>query len=83
MSEAHDALICIGEKRFVEDKNRFKYSNQHYIKTTQEINKLYEDIPEALENNYNFPLDLILNKNLNQFYHLYRIEKIYQLKVSL
>ncbi len=56
MSEAHDALICIGEKRFVEDKNRFKYSNQHYIKTTQEINKLYEDIPEALENNYNFPL---------------------------
>ena len=56
MSEAHDALICIGEKRSVEDKNRFKYSNQHYIKTTQEINKLYEDIPEALENNYNFPL---------------------------
>ncbi len=56
MSEAHDALICIGEKRFVEDKNRFKYSDQHYIKTTQEINKLYEDIPEALENNYNFPL---------------------------
>ena len=84
MSEAHDALICIGEKKFVEDKNRFKYSNQHYIKTTQEINKLYEDIPEALENNYNFPLRFNFKpKNLNQFYHLYRIEKIYQLKVSL
>ena len=32
MVEAHDALICIGEKTFVDDKNRFKYSNQHYIK---------------------------------------------------
>ena len=32
MSEAHDALICIGEKNFIDDKNRFKYSDQHYFK---------------------------------------------------
>ena len=31
MYEAHDALVCIGEKNFVDDKNRFKYSNQHYF----------------------------------------------------
>ena len=55
MYEAHDALICIGEKKFIEDKNRKKFSNQHYLKNTAEIQKLYEDIPEALENNYNFP----------------------------
>ena len=30
MYEAHDALKCIGEKNFIEDKNRFKYSNQSY-----------------------------------------------------
>ncbi len=56
MAEAHDALICIGEKNFIDDKNRFRYSNQHYLKKSDEIKKLYQDIPEALENNFNFPL---------------------------
>ena len=56
MYEAHDALVCIGEKNFVDDKNRFRYSNQHYLKSQEEIEKLYSDIPEALENNYNFHL---------------------------
>ena len=55
-SEAHDALICIGQKQFVDDKNRFRYSDQHYLKKTDDIKKLYKDIPEALENNFNFPL---------------------------
>jgi len=56
MYEAHDALVCIGEKKFIEDKNRFRYSNHHYFKSQQELEKLYSDIPEALENNYNFHL---------------------------
>ena len=56
MYEAHDALICIGEKNFIDDKNRFKYSNQHYLKKEEELLKLYSDIPESLENNYNFHL---------------------------
>ncbi len=56
MAEAHDALICIGEKQFIDDKNRFRYNNQHFLKNNEEILKLYKDIPEALKNNYNFPL---------------------------
>jgi len=56
MYEAHDALMCIGEKNYIDDKNRFKYSDQHYFKNDAEILKLYADIPEALENNYNFHL---------------------------
>jgi len=56
MYEAHDALVCIGEKNFIDDKNRFRYNNQHYLKSQHEIEKLYSDIPEALENNYNFHL---------------------------
>ena len=56
MAEAHDALICIGEKRFIDDQNRFRFSDQHYFKTSEELKKIYQDIPEALENNYNFPL---------------------------
>ena len=56
MAEAHDALICIGDKKFIDDQNRFRYSKEHYIKTQEKIKKIYGDIPEALENNYNFPL---------------------------
>ncbi len=56
MYEAHDALRCIGEKNFVDDNNRHKLSDQHYLKKQEEIIKLYQDIPEALENNYNFHL---------------------------
>ena len=55
MHEAHDALVCIGEKNFVENINRFKYSNQHFLKKNEDLVQLFNDIPEALENNYNFP----------------------------
>ena len=56
MFEAHDALVCIGSKSFIDDANRIKFSNQHYLKNNDNLNKLFADIPEALENNYNFPL---------------------------
>ena len=56
MHEAHDALICIGNKTYVNDKSRIKFSNQHYFKTNLEMTELFDDLPEALENNYNFPL---------------------------
>ena len=56
MSEAHDALMCIGKKQFIDDQNRLRLSNQHYIKQIEEIKTLYKDIPEAIENNNNFPL---------------------------
>jgi DNA polymerase III subunit alpha len=55
MYEAHDALICIGEKNFISETNRVKYNDQHYFKNNEELVELFKDIPEALENNYNFP----------------------------
>jgi DNA polymerase-3 subunit alpha len=55
MHEAHDALTCIGSKSYVNDKNRIKYSDQHYFKSNEEMSKLFSDLPEALENNYNLP----------------------------
>ena len=70
MYEAHDALRCIGEKNFIDDKNRFKLANQHYLKKDKDLAELYKDIPEALENNYNFHLRFNFKpKNLNLFYH--------------
>ena len=55
MHEAHDALICIKNKTYVNEKNRIRLSNHHYLKNDIEMSELFADIPEALENNYNFP----------------------------
>ena len=53
MHEAHDALMCIGNKTHVNDQNRKKLSDQHYLKNDIELKELFFDLPEALENNYN------------------------------
>ena len=55
MAEAHDALICVGEKSFVDDKNRKKFRYNHFLRNSRDLKDLFKDIPEALENNYNFP----------------------------
>ena len=56
MHEAHDALICIKEKTYINEKNRIRYTNHHHFKNDSEMTNLFSDLPEALENNYNFPL---------------------------
>jgi DNA polymerase III subunit alpha len=55
MHEAHDALMCIGSKSYINDTNRIKYTNQHYFKSHEEMAELFSDLPEALENNFNLP----------------------------
>ena len=43
MYEAHDALLCIGEKTYVDEKNRKKFNDQHYIKSSSdELEKIYK-----------------------------------------
>ena len=60
MFEAHDALICIGEKKFVDDKNRLKYSNQHYLKKQSNLN--YSKVLFLLSNfiNNKYPICNVL-----------------------
>ncbi|MDC3055247.1 DNA polymerase III subunit alpha [Candidatus Pelagibacter sp.] len=55
MFDAHDALMCIGQKTYVNDSNRIKLTNQHYFKSSDEMIELFKDLPEALENNFNLP----------------------------
>ena len=51
MHEAHDALICIKDKTYINEKNRLRLSDQHYLKNNSEMSELFSDLPEALENN--------------------------------
>ena len=56
MHEAHDAYLCVGQKTYVNSKDRKKYTDAHYLKTSEEMHKLFYDLPEALKNNINFPM---------------------------
>ncbi len=55
MHEAHDALMCIGQKTYINDQKRLKLTNNHYLKSSEEMDEIFKDLPEALENNYNLP----------------------------
>jgi DNA polymerase III subunit alpha len=49
--EAHDILFCLGMGKDRDDPNRMRYEpRQFYIKSTDEMYKLFKDCPEALEN---------------------------------
>jgi len=66
MHEAHDAYLCVGEKTYVNEKNRRKYSKEHYLKSSDEMKILFSDLPSALENNYNFPYRISFKPHKSQ-----------------
>ena len=48
---AHDAMLCINTGSLVSDTNRMRYpNNEFYIKTREEMESLFPDLPEALDN---------------------------------
>lgn len=49
-AEAHDRLICISTGTYLDDPKRMLYTKQEWMKTQQEMNDLFADIPEALDN---------------------------------
>ncbi len=48
--EAHDALLCISGGRYVTEEDRRKVTPEHYLKSAKEMEKLFEDLPEAIAN---------------------------------
>lgn len=49
--EAHEARICIHRGYVLDDANRpHDYSEQQYLKNSEEMTELFSDIPEALAN---------------------------------
>lgn len=48
--EAHDRLICLTTNADYDDPNRLRYSKQEYLKSQEEMNEIFKDIPEVIEN---------------------------------
>ena len=49
-AEAHDRLICLSTAKDLDDPTRMLYSKQEWFKTKEEMNELFNDIPDALSN---------------------------------
>ena len=49
-AEAHDRLICISTGTFLDEQNRMHYTKQEWMKTQAEMNEVFADVPEALDN---------------------------------
>ncbi len=50
-AEAHEAFMCIAMNKLYDDPNRLRHSvHEFYVKSPEEIARLYADIPEAIEN---------------------------------
>ena len=47
--DAHDALICIQTGKTVDEKNRLCYPDGLYMKSPEEMQALFADLPDALE----------------------------------
>ena len=48
--EAHDALLCIADGRYLVEDNRRRASPEHYFKSPDEMATQFADLPEALAN---------------------------------
>ena len=49
-ADAHERLICLSTGKKLTDENIMLYSKQEWFKTTAEMNEVFADIPEALQN---------------------------------
>ena len=48
---SHEALLCVQSGSTLADPKRFKFeNNEFYLKSAQEMRKLFSDIPEACDN---------------------------------
>jgi len=49
--EAHEVRVCINDRRTLDDPRRPRlYSEQQYLRSPEEMQELFSDLPEALEN---------------------------------
>ncbi len=50
-AEAHDILLCIQTGKLVEDEKRMRYEPRNfYVRSTEEMEKLFSRYPDAVEN---------------------------------
>ena len=49
-ADAHERLICLSTGKRIDDPDVMLYSKQEWFKTQEEMNEVFADVPEALQN---------------------------------
>ncbi|HFD79403.1 MAG TPA: DNA polymerase III subunit alpha [Gammaproteobacteria bacterium] len=67
--EAHEARVCIHDGRTLNDPRRQRrYSEQQYLRSAPEMQELFADLPEALENSVEIARRCNLELNFGENY---------------
>ena len=67
--EAHEARVCIASGRVVNDERRPReYSPEQYLKSAEEMQALFADLPEAVENTLEIARRCTLSLKFGQNY---------------
>ena len=67
--EAHEARVCIYEGRSLDDPRRERrYSEQQFLRSSDEMAALFADIPEALENTLEIAKRCSLDLRLGEYF---------------
>jgi len=65
--ESHEARVCIHDGTLLADANRVRrYTAQQYLRSPEEMSRLFADIPEALANSVEIARRASLTLNLGQ-----------------
>ena len=67
--ESHEARVCINQGRVLADPKRPRdYSDQQYLKSPEEMEALFADVPEALENTIELAKRCTLELSFGTYY---------------
>ncbi len=64
-ADAHDLLICLNTGKDLDDPDRMRYTKQEYFKSGDEMEKLFAEHPEVLDNTLEIA-DMVESYALNQ-----------------
>ena len=67
--EVHEARVCIGEGRTLDDPRRERrYSDQQYLRSAEEMAELFSDIPEAIVNTVEIAKRCTINIQMGKYF---------------
>jgi len=65
----HEARVCIHDGRLLSDKRRERrYCEEQYLKSSAEMQELFADLPEALENTFHLAMRCNLEMEFGTYY---------------
>ena len=50
MYEAHDALLCIADGAYIDQRERRRLTENHHFRTAEAMREVFADLPEAIHN---------------------------------